>query len=169
MFGLGSDDAPPASEDIVFPIYKVCQEFNKPVLIHTGLSWAPSAQLAHAQPLVLEKALAAFPGVNFIIPHLGYPWLQETCALAMKYPNLYLDTSVHYSGTPLTCLRHIVKHVIGRHVFEDSLRTKLLFGSNYPRIDMRRCVRAYDGLGFSPELKDHIFSTNAQRLLGEIS
>lgn len=148
-------------------IYAKCGELKIPVLFHCGLSWAPNTEIGSSNPIALERQIRDFPQTNFIIAHLGWPWHSEACALAMKYPNVYLDTSIHFSGTPATCLSHIVNHNIGKHVFENSLCNKILFGSNYPRVDIRRTVRGIEEIGFSEPLKEKLFSSNALNLLGE--
>jgi uncharacterized protein len=147
-------------------VYAICGENKIPVLFHCGLSWAPKASISSSNPLSLEPLFQQFPQTNFVIAHIGWPWYAETCALAMKYPNVYLDLSIHFSGTPTTCLSHLAKNNIGIHVFENSLNTKTLFGSNYPRVDIRRTVRGVKEIGFSESLLENIFSLNALRIIG---
>jgi predicted TIM-barrel fold metal-dependent hydrolase len=86
--------------------------------------------------------------------------------LAMKYSNIYIDTSIIYSGTPKEVLRHVLGEQIGIHVLERSLPEQVIFGSNYPRADIRRTVRGIRALEMSASLQDHILSKNASKLLG---
>jgi uncharacterized protein len=147
-------------------LYSICGELKIPILFHCGLTWAPKASISLSNPISIEPVVREFPQTNFVIAHLGWPWFTEACALAMKYPNVYLDTSIHFSGTPATCLSHIVNTNIGKHVFENSLNTKVMFGSNYPRVDIRRTVRGVKEIGFSENLLENIFSGNALKILG---
>ncbi len=135
------------------------------MLVHCGLSWAPAGQARYAQPLLLEEAAQAFPNLNMIIAHFGWPWVSEAVMLALKYPNVYLDTAVLYSGTPADAYRRVMSEQVGLEVIERSLSNKVLFGSNYPRVDMRRSVRGIQALGMSGALLDKITSENAQRVL----
>ncbi|MBI2822210.1 MAG: amidohydrolase [Acidobacteria bacterium] len=62
--------------------------------------------LARGNPLHLTALAPVYPGVNFIIPHLGAGMLQEALVLADVCPNVYLDTSssngwVRYLGITL--------------------------------------------------------------------
>jgi predicted TIM-barrel fold metal-dependent hydrolase len=50
-------------------------------------------------------------------------------------------------------------------VFERSLRRQILFGSNYPRVEIKNMARALRSLGFSDECLTLIFRGNARRLL----
>ncbi len=154
-----------ASAQHAFPIYETCASLGVPVLLHCGMSWAPSGLGRLAHPLLLEEVIQTFPQVNFILAHLAWPWVQEATMLAVKYANVHLDTAVLYSGTPGDALRHALAEQIGLNVVERSLFDKLVFGSNYPRVDIRRSVRGVKALGLSHSTEQAILHGNAQRLL----
>lgn len=153
------------SENYAYPIYQTCSELGIPIVVHCGLNWAPNALTHNAYPLNLEPAIIAFPQTNFVIAHLGWPWVNEASILAMKYPNVYMDTSVVYSGTPAECLSHVVNNIMGKEIFERNLSSKIIYGSNYPRADMRRTMRGIKNLGFSDYLNTQLFEKNATNLL----
>jgi predicted TIM-barrel fold metal-dependent hydrolase len=54
---------------------------------------------------------------------------------------------------------------VGIDVMERSLKNKIVFGSNYPRVDIRRSVRGIKALEISQSLTDAIFDGNARHLL----
>ena len=85
--------------------------------------------------------------------------------LAVKYPNVYLDTAILYSGTPGDALRQVLAEQVGLDVIERSLFNKIVFGINYPRVDMRRFVRGVRALELSTATEQAIFTENASRLL----
>jgi uncharacterized protein len=153
------------NSECVFPVYQACQELDIPVMIQSGLSWAPLGLAKYAQPILLEEVIQAFPKLNFIIGHFGWPWALEAAMLAMKYPNVYLDTAILYSGTPGNAYRQVLAEQVGLNVIERSLFNKLLFGSDYPRVDIRRSVRGLHELGLSPDTEKAIMGGNAARLL----
>jgi predicted TIM-barrel fold metal-dependent hydrolase len=155
----------PASPERAYPLYQACAELDIPVLLHCGMSWAPSGLAELAQPLRLEKAIQAFPTVKFILAHFAWPWVQEAAMLAIKYPNVFIDTAILYSGTPRDALAHVLAGQIGLNVVERSLFNKIVFGTNYPRIDMRRFVRGLRELGLSPITEQAIFTGNASHIL----
>ena len=158
-----------SDEEKAYPLYQLCRSLNIPVLIHCGLSWAPGGLSKLGQPADLEEAIQKYPDTNFVIAHLGWPWVEEAVMLAMKYPNTYLDTSVVYSGTPRECLQHVIGTTIGKYVFERNLIYKTVYGSNYPRQDMRRAVRGFDALDLSPEFMENAyFKTSFKLLNGKI-
>lgn len=155
-----------SSENIAYPVYRESANLKIPVVIHCGLNWAPPALIKHGNPLDLEPAISANPDTKFVITHLGWPWVNGASALAMKYSNVYLDTSVVYSGTPTECLDHVVNGMMGKNLFERNLVNKVVYGSNYPRADMRRTIRGINALGFSEYFYEHLYYKNANNLLG---
>ena len=149
-----------------WPLYQACAELGIPMLIHCGLSWSLLGQAKYARPLALEEVAQEFPALPIIVAHFGWPWVEEALLLALKYRNVYLDTSIVYSGTPRDALRHVLERQIGIEVLERSLPHQVLFGSNYPRADIRRSVRGLDALPLSPALREAVARGNAAGLLG---
>jgi predicted TIM-barrel fold metal-dependent hydrolase len=150
---------------LAWPLYQVCAELGVPVLVHCGMSWSLVGQAKYAHPLVLEEVAQEFPRLRIVIAHFGWPWVEEALLVALKYKNVYLDTSIVYSGTPADALRHVLAERIGLDVLERSLPRQLLFGSNYPRADIRRTARGIAALPLSPSLRERLTRTNAEELL----
>jgi len=146
-------------------LYRLCVELDIPLLIHCGLSWAPPGLARYAQPLLLEEVAQALPTLRIVIAHFAWPWVDEAVMLALKYPHVYLDTALLYSGTPANTYQDILINKVGLSVIERSLRDKIVFGSNYPRVDVRRSVRGIYALNLSPELRQNILADNACRIL----
>ncbi len=148
-----------------YPIYQVCADLEIPAFIQCGMSWAPSGLAKYSQPLLLEEAVQSFPSVNFILGHFGWPWILDGAMLALKYPNVYVDTAILFSGPPKDAYRHALIEHVGLDVIERSLFQKILFGSSYPRIDVRRSVRGLRSLGLSLAAEKAILGANASHLL----
>jgi predicted TIM-barrel fold metal-dependent hydrolase len=148
-----------------YPVYQLCSELGIPILMHCGMSWSPIGRAELAQPLMLERVIHKFPNLKIIIAHFGWPWVTETLMLALKFRNVYVDTSILFSGTPPESIRHVIEKVIGMETFDRSLHSQVLFGSNYPRVDPKRVVQGVKDLGFRPSLERKIFHDNAAQLL----
>ena len=155
----------PNDHDTAFSVYEACQELEIPVLVHSGMSWTPRGLAKYSQPLLLEETVQAFPRVNFILAHFGWPWVNEAQMLAIKYPNVYLDTAILYSGTPENAMQRVIGQQVGLEVVERSLANKILFGTNYPRVDIRRSVRGLNALDLAPRTKNAILDGNARKIL----
>lgn len=89
----------------------------------------------------------------------------DSVALALKYPNVYIDTAAHYLDTPKEFLSFVMSKQISITAIERSLRGKILFGSNYPRIEIRKMANAVKALGLTEGCLNLIFKENAEKLL----
>jgi predicted TIM-barrel fold metal-dependent hydrolase len=156
----------PDDRKLAWPLYQACAELGVPLLMHCGLSWSLVGQSKYARPLALEEVAQEFPTLRIVIAHFGWPWVEEALLLALKYRNVYLDTAIVYSGTPREALRHVLAQQVGIAVLERSLPRQVLFGSGYPRADIRRSARGLEALGLSPGLREAAAGGNAAELLG---
>ncbi len=150
----------------VYPLYERAAELGVPVLFHAGMSWEPGSRLKFGHPLRFEDVAVDFPGLRIVLAHLAWPWVVEAVALALKYPNVYLDTSALYFDNPKDFLRFAMSSQVPLTVFERSLRRQLLFGSNYPRVEIKNMARALGSLGLSEDCLRLVFEENAKALLG---
>ena len=150
----------------VYPLFQVCSELRIPVVMHCGLSWAPLGQAKYAHPLSVEEIVQTFPDLNIVLAHFGWPWVNEAVMLALKFHNVYLDTAIIFSGMPRDAFEQVFQRNVGTLTLERSLYRQIVFGTNYPRTDMRRSVRGIQQVGLSQGLLDYIFVKNANHLLG---
>lgn len=159
----------PNDKKLAYPIYTKAGELRIPIVFHAGMSWEPNARSKYGQPIFLEDVACDFPELNIIIAHLGWPWVLESVMLALKYPNVYLDTSCLYFDNPDDFISFAMSKQAPLSVFEKSLREKVVFGSNYPRVEIKNMVRAVKNVGLTEGCLDLIFRENARKLLGEVA
>jgi len=150
----------------VFDLYEAASSLGIPVLIHTGMSWAQGTPLEQGQPLLLEQAIRKFSKLHFVLAHWGWPWVWDASALALKYPNVFLDTACLYYDGPIEFFQFVFSKQIPTTLIERSLRNQVVFGSNYPRVEIKNMVKALRSLGLTEGCLAKILSTNAERLLG---
>jgi len=155
-----------SEEPRLIPVLGKAEELRIPVMIHTGMCWAPNTSLAPNHPLQWEPIIQRFSNLNIILAKFGWPWIWDAVALALKYPNVYLDLSAHYFDSPIEYFQSVYTHQIPITLIDRSLNTKILFGSNYPRVEIKNMVRAFNKLHLSPSSRVKIASANAQNLLG---
>ncbi len=159
----------PNDHDLAYPVYEVAQELGIPVVMHAGMTWEPGVRLGYSQPMLLEEVVADFPGLNLVIAHMGWPWVLEAVTLALKYPNVYLDTSCLYFDSPRDFIRFVFTKQISLTWVERTLRHQVIFGSNYPRVEIKNMAAAIRELGLSEGCLRLVFSENARTLLGEVA
>ena len=150
-----------------YPIYEAAQDLGIPVVIHCGMSWEPKAKASWAQPLFLEDVACDFPKLNIVIAHMGWPWVLDSVMLALKYPNIHLDTAALYFDNPWDFIAFMMSKQVPLTVFERSLRHQVVFGSNYPRVEIKNMVHAVKKLGLSEDCQHLIFQENGEKLIGE--
>ena len=150
----------------VYELYEAAEGLRVPVLVHTGMSWAPATLIGRGHPMLLEEAIARFPKLNFVLAHWGWPWVWEATALALKYPNVYLDTSCLYYDSPKEFYQFVFSKQVPTTLLERSLRNRMVFGSNYPRVEIKNMVHALGTLALTEGCLKKIFEENPGRLLG---
>lgn len=154
-------------DESVFGVFEEADELGIPVVIQSGLNWSPIARTGSSRPIDIEVVAEKFPNLPIVVAHCGWPWVDEALALAIKYPNVYLDTAVLYGGRPESTIDRIFGQQIGTDVVEASLRDKIVFASDYPRVDPKRVARGIKMLGLRPATERMIMGANALSLLKE--
>lgn len=87
------------SDPIYEPYLALAEELDIPVSLHTGTGppgitydpCCPAFRVKLGNPLLIEDALARHPKLRVNLMHAGYPYLQDTIALLMVYPQVYVD------------------------------------------------------------------------------
>lgn len=149
------------------PLYEKAQELGISILFHAGMSWEPRAKAGYGRPIYFEDVAHDFPELKIVLAHLAWPWVVEAVSLALKYPNVYLDTSALYFDNPKEFIHFAMSEQVPVTVWERSLRKQLVFGSNYPRVEIKNMAAAVRSLGLSQGCLELVFRGNVERLLGE--
>jgi predicted TIM-barrel fold metal-dependent hydrolase len=155
------------NDPALYPLYEKAQELGIPILFHAGMTWEPRAKAEYGRPIYFEDVAYDFPELKIVLAHLAWPWVLEAVALALKYPNVYLDTSALYFDNPKDFIHFAMADQVPVTVWERSLRKQLVFGSNYPRVEIKNMAAAVRSLGLSQGCLELVFRGNAERLLGE--
>ena len=147
-------------------IYELCQSYNRPVVMHTGLSYGGRGLMDPAHPLRLEAVLASHPDLRVCMAHCGWPFVREVAALLLKYPNAYTDTAcLFFDSAP-----EFYAHVFGKEMemtwVDRSLNRQIMFGSNYPRFEQIRMKWALEKLPLREQTRQRILGENALIFLG---
>jgi predicted TIM-barrel fold metal-dependent hydrolase len=170
---------PPAgfdpSEERFFPLYEDIEAAGVPVLAHAGqtniriIPKTPGARAAtdsrFAHPMNFDRIARLFPGIRWVLAHMGYPYFIDAWSVAQANANVYLDIS---GSGPWTDGIPLVYNANG--------------GANYIPIDWQRVVWGSDNtlpqaehiarmsvymrqMGAGSKDRVHIFGDNAKELL----
>lgn len=79
-------------------VYRVCAEWDKPLLMHAGREPASPAYPRDPHSFCsverIEQVLKSYPSLKLIVPHLGADEYEGYQCLLEKYDNLWLDTTM---------------------------------------------------------------------------
>jgi hypothetical protein len=87
------DDTPINNKEL-WPFYEKLQSLGVPLFLHAGASYCIPGRSEYAYPLLLEEVCEDFPELTIVAYHMGYPFTDAMNICAMKYPNLYIGTSM---------------------------------------------------------------------------
>jgi predicted TIM-barrel fold metal-dependent hydrolase len=107
--------------------------------------------------MLLDDIAADFPELTIVMAHPAVPWVDSQIAIASHKANVYIDLS---GWSPKYFPPQLV------HAASRQLRTKVLFGTDYPYIKMDRWRRDFEALNIAPEVARLIYKDNALRVLG---
>jgi|SRR6185436_9774956 len=71
------------------------EEVGCPAIFHCGdcLCSIKNAKLKYAHPLHIDDIAVDYPNMNFVIAHVGFPWVDDTAEVCYKNKNVYTDIS----------------------------------------------------------------------------
>ncbi len=153
-----------ADDPVLEPIFALAEEFDVPVLIHSHGTGAPDPQfrIEIGRPTRIEEVLIRHPALRISIEASGFPFLESTIALMLRYPNVYGDLST-WKYT-----REIFEWYL-RRLLEAGLGSRLMFGSDVgggrPEV-IGESIEAIESISFLTQVqKRDIFCNNAARFL----
>ena len=152
------------NDPAVYPLYEELQSLGVPALFHTGQTGIGSGlpggrgiKLRYSDPMLLDDVAADFPGLTIIMAHPSVPWQDSAIAVAQHKANVYIDLS---GWSPKYFPPQLVRAA------NTMLRSKVLFGSDYPLLRPERWMADFEQLDIRPEVKPLIMKENAIRALG---
>ena len=110
-------------------IYRLCQEFDRPLIMHVGREPKSPAYSCDPYELCsadrLEQVIKTFPGLRVCVPHLGADEFSSYCRLLKNYDNLWLDTTMTLADyLPFKNVPDLA----------DMRTDRIIFGSDFPNL-----------------------------------
>jgi len=138
-----------ANESVVHPIARAAEELDVPLFIHSG-------HPPYSLPWSIAQLAEDFPAVKIVMVHMGHGhgvYIQAAIAMALKYPNIYLETS----GMPM--------HTKIKEAYERVGGNRVMFGTDapfhHPSVEIQRA--RVSGLGAGQ--LENLFYNNIKTLL----
>jgi predicted TIM-barrel fold metal-dependent hydrolase len=147
-----------------YPLFELIDELKAAVMIDVGttgmgagMPGGMGARIRHAHPSAIDDLAADFPNLKILMAHPGWPWVDETTAVALHKGNVYWEMSgwapKHFPASLKIDMRA-------------RLQDKVMFGSDYPSMPYARILKEWTELGYSDAVMEKIFHQNAERVLG---
>lgn len=150
----------------IIRLVEICRDFDKPVVFHAGFCLEAGSITKFAYPMEFEEVIANNPSVKFCLAHFGWPWVQETAALLLKYDNAYANTALMNFDGPYQLLSRVFERDMDLTWIESNISQKVMFGSDAPRVRPVRSKRGMDAIPFSEGTREQIYWKNAVKFFG---
>lgn len=147
-----------------YPLFELIDSLKAAVMVDVGttgmgagMPGGHGAIIRHAHPSSIDRLAADFPNLKIVMAHPGWPWVEETTAVALHKGNVYWEMS---GWAPKYFPGNLKVDMRGR------LQDKIMFGSDYPSMPYARILTEWKELGYKDEVMEKIFHGNAERILG---
>jgi len=134
-------------DEMVYPLIGKAEELGVPVYVHTNTP-------VYAMPFQVADLAGNFPGVVFILGHMGFAdgWTDVVAAASLS-PNVYLETSLSF---PMPMLEALGK--LGAE--------RVVFGSDSPESSLEAELYKIQLLDLDDATRRKVLGENMERLLG---
>ena len=152
------------NDRIAYPLYEVFAEARLPVLFHTGHSGIGTGmrggggiRLKYGHPMPIDDVAVDFPDMPIIMAHPSFPWQDEAISICLHKSQVYIDLS---GWSPKYFSPTLIQYA------NTLLKTKVLFGSDYPLLTPDRWLADFEKIGIREDVRPLILKENAMRLFG---
>jgi uncharacterized protein len=152
------------NDPMAYPLYEVFAEARLPVLFHTGHSGIGTGmpggggvRQKYGNPMLVDDVAVDFPDLPIILAHPSFPWQDEAISVCLHKPTVHIDLS---GWSPKYFPANLIQYA------NTLLKTKVLFGSDYPLITPDRWMADFEKIGIKDEVRPLILKENAVRLFG---
>jgi len=145
-------------------VYDLAEEFDVPVMVHSGDTYSPRGKLKYAHPLEIDEVAVDHPKVKFVICHLGNPWLTDAMEVVYKNANVYADISGLMLGEFSQAFEDYMNDEIEDVITYAGEPEKFLFGTDWPICSMKSYVDFVGRLEVSERDRHLMLYENSRRI-----
>ena len=135
-----------ASDPFYHDFYRLAEKYQLPVVFHTGDTYDKKAKVKFAEPLQIDEIALQYPKVNFVLAHMGNPWIQSAAEVVYKNDNVFVDVSALMLGdvskaNPEALEELAIKPIRWFWLYVENPK-KLMFGSDWPLMEVKPYIQA---------------------------
>ena len=128
------------NDPIYEPVYALAAYYNIPVVMHSGDTYSDRGFLKYSHPLAVDELAVTHRQNQFIIAHMGDPWVKETAEIVRKNTNVWTDISGLLVGDRAsmqeTSCEPLILNEFRHALMYAASWDKILFGSDWPLAPM---------------------------------
>jgi len=147
-----------------YPIYSLCEKYNIPLVIHTGINSNNSDVAKYNDPKYAVEIAKKYKNLKIVIAHYFWPNLDYCYKVTDKINNIYFDTSamadqeiIEKSGG-INKIKKILLKTIKRNP------KNVVFGTDWPITKISDHIDLINSLPISKIEKNNIFYKNSMEL-----
>ena len=145
-------------------VYDLAEEFDVPVMIHSGDTFSAKGKLKYAHPLEIDEVAVDHPNVKFVICHLGNPGLTNAMEVVYKNANVFADISGLILGEFTQAFEDYMNDEIEDVITYAGEPEKFLYGTDWPICSMRSYLEFVRRLEIKEADRHLLLYENARRL-----
>lgn len=144
------------------PAFELAEEFDVPVMIHCGDTYAPTGRVKYSHPINVDEVAVDFPRVRFLICHLGNPWFRDCMEVVYKNENVYTDISGLTLGNFTDRFEAYMRQQLKEMLLWGMNPRKVLWGTDWPLVTMESYLQFIDELRLPPKDREMMLWENAR-------
>jgi predicted TIM-barrel fold metal-dependent hydrolase len=152
------------------PYYELAERYQLPFIFHTGDNYSTKAKVKYAHPLLVDEVAVDHRNVNFVMAHLGNPWITDAAEVLYKNENVWADLSgilvgdeAYFTALAASGVLHRIVERIKEGIEFTGQPDKFLYGTDWPLAPMR-IYRNFVRQMFLEEQHQAVFHDNARAL-----
>ncbi|MCL2500764.1 MAG: amidohydrolase [Defluviitaleaceae bacterium] len=131
-------------DPVYSPVYALAAEHGLTVSIHTGVTYSERGIMEYSHPLTADRLAVQYRDTQFLLCHMGNPWIMDACETAYKNRNVFLDISglVEGNAAQIDYVENqplLMQHYTTGLLYLNNYK-KVLFGTDWPIVPMKRYV-----------------------------
>jgi hypothetical protein len=155
----------PINDPSLETVFRIAEKHDVPVMIHTGDTYAKTAKVRMAHPLLVDDVAVDYPDVKFVMCHLGNPWFQDAAEVLYKNDNVYADISGLTLGEfTYDFERYVAMRLKDMITYMGDPGEQLMYGSDWPLVSMKPYVKLLHELDFTDEQLENVAWRTASKL-----
>jgi predicted TIM-barrel fold metal-dependent hydrolase len=136
-------------------VYEFCVERHLPLILSAGGNVGPDC--GHTLPVYVDRVAVAFPKLNIVVAHGGWPWITAIHHVAFRRGNVYVSPDM-YALMPGN--EDYIK------AMNSYLSERFVYASSFPFVPLRGYLESFLRVVANDEVAERVLFSNAASLLG---